>query len=94
VALASASDQTVTVDYRTVDGTAASSTGKNKKSGDYSAANGTLTFRPGETVKEIAISVKGDRTAEPDETFTVELLNAVGASIADGVATATILNDD
>jgi hypothetical protein len=93
VALASARGKTVTVDYRTVDGTAVSGTGK-KKTGDYVAASGTLTFRPGERVKEIVISVNGDRTAEPDETFTVELFNAVGAPIADGVATATILNDD
>jgi hypothetical protein len=92
VALASASDQTVTVDYRTVDGTAVSG-GKARK-GDYGAASGTLTFLAGETSKTIVISIRSDNFVEADETFTVQLLNAVGAPVTDGVATVTIRNDD
>ena len=42
----------------------------------------------------ISISIKGDLAREPDETFSVQLWNAVGATIDDGFATATILNDD
>ena len=61
---------------------------------DYYAAGGTLVFQPGVRTQTITITVKSDRTREPDETFTVELLNAVGASVADAVATGTILNDD
>ena len=61
---------------------------------DYNAASGTLTFPPGVWSQTITITVKSDRTREPDETFTVELLNAVGASVNDAVATGTILNDD
>jgi hypothetical protein len=78
---------TARVDYRTVAGTA-------RAKSDYSAASGTLIFQPGVWSQTITITVKSDRTREPDETFTVELLNAVGASVVDSVATGTILNDD
>ena len=78
---------TVRVDYRTVAGTALAKS-------DYDAASGTLTFPPGVWSRTITITVKTDRRREPNETFTVELLNAVGASVNDAVATGTILNDD
>jgi hypothetical protein len=81
------SEGTVSVDYRTVAGTALAKS-------DYTAASGTLTFQPGVSSQTITITVKSDRTREPDETFTVELLNVVGASVNDAVATGTILNDD
>ena len=83
----SRSEGTVSVDYRTVAGTALAKS-------DYSAASGTLVFQPGVWSQTITITVKSDRTREPDETLTVELFNAVGASIGDAVATGTILNDD
>jgi hypothetical protein len=82
-----ASEGTTSVDYRTVPGTA-------RAKSDYDAASGTLTFPPGVSSQTIMITVKSDRTRERDETFTVELFNAVGASVADAVATGTILNDD
>ena len=78
---------TVSVDYRTVPGAALAKS-------DYTAASGTLTFPSGVRSQTITITVKTDRTREPDETFTVELFNAVGASVVDAVATGTILNDD
>jgi len=78
---------TVSVDYRTVAGTALAKS-------DYTAASGTLTFPPGVWSQTITITVKTDRRREPDETFTVELLNAVGGTVNDAVATGTILNDD
>jgi hypothetical protein len=61
---------------------------------DYYAATGTLTFWPGQTQGTISVSIKTDRKREPNDTFTVQLSNAVGATIDDGVATATIVNDD
>jgi hypothetical protein len=79
--------RTVSVSYRTVDGTA-------RANSDYSAASGTLTFPTGISTLTITIAVTGDRKREPNETFTVELFNAVGASVVDAVATGTILNDD
>jgi len=87
VSRSGSSEGTVSVDYRTVAGTA-------RAKSDYNAASGTLTFQPGVWSQTITITVKTDRTREPDETFTVELLNAVGASVVDAVATGTILNDD
>jgi hypothetical protein len=61
---------------------------------DCAAASGTLTFQPGVWSQTITITVKTDRTREPDETFTVELFNAVGGTVNDAVATGMILNDD
>jgi hypothetical protein len=87
VSRSGSSEGTVSVDYRTVSGTALAKS-------DYNAASGTLTFQPGVWSQAITITVKTDRTREPDETFTVELLNAVGASVNDAIATGTILNDD
>jgi hypothetical protein len=87
VTLSSVAASTVTVDYATADGTATAGS-------DYSAANGTLRFRPGETRMTIAISVFGDTNLEPDETVTVTLSNAVNAKISKATATATIKNDD
>jgi hypothetical protein len=77
----------VTVNYSTANGTAMATS-------DYSATSGRLTFQPGETSRTIAVSIKGDRKRETNETFTVRLSNATGATIADGSATAMILNDD
>jgi hypothetical protein len=87
VSRSGSSEGTVRVDYRTVAGTA-------RAKSDYDAASGTLVFQPGVSSQTITITVKSDRTREPNETFTVELFNPVGASVADAVATGTILNDD
>lgn len=87
VTLSRGSSQTITVSYATANGTAAATQ-------DYAATSGTLTFQPGETSRTISIAVKGDRKREANETFSVQLSNAVGAPIDDGVAAVTILNDD
>jgi hypothetical protein len=87
VMLSWSSSDTVTVSYATADGTALAKS-------DYTATSGTLTFQPGETSRTVSVGIKGDLKSEPDETFTVSLSNAAGATITDGVATATILNDD
>ena len=87
VTLSQSSNAVVTVNYATSNGTALAPS-------DYTATSGTLTFQPGETSQTISVSIKGDRKREPDETFTVQLSNAVGATIEDGSATVTIRNDD
>jgi len=78
----------VTVNFNTSDGTATIA-GK-----DYAAASGTLIFQPGETTKTIAVTIKGDRQVEPNETFNVQLSNPVGATLGDAVGVGTIINDD
>jgi hypothetical protein len=87
VSRSGSSEGTVSVSYRTVAGTALAKS-------DYTAASGTLTFPSGVSSQTITIAVTGDRKREPNETLTVELLNAVGATVSDATATGTILNDD
>ena len=76
-----------TVDFATSNGSAAAGS-------DYTAQSGTVTFAPGETSKTISIAVQGDRRREGNETFFVNLSDAQGASIVDGLGLGTILNDD
>jgi len=88
VSLSATSAQPVTVTF-------ASSNGTGTAGVDYTAASGTLTFNPGDPlVKQIQVQVAGDTLEEPDETFSVILTNATGATIAAGTATGTIINDD
>ncbi len=77
----------VTVDWATADGTARAGT-------DYTAGNGSLTFGPGEDRKTVSVTVAGDNVDEPNETFTVTLSSASGATIGDAEATGTIRDDD
>lgn len=87
ITLSSPSGDAVAVSYSTKDGTATAGS-------DYVSANGQVTFAPGETLQLIPVSVIGDTTGEPDETFSVDLDSPVNAVIADGSATITLLNDD
>ena len=61
---------------------------------DYEAATGTLTFRPGETVKTVNVTVIDDVVDEGQETMALYLWNPVGVVIADAVAKGTIKNSD
>ena len=87
VSLDKAASTAVTVDFATTDGSALAGS-------DFAAASGKAIFAPGETSKTIVVNVTGDATIEPNETFAVNLSNAVDASIGDGQAIGTILNDD
>lgn len=87
VSLSQASTEAVTVNYVTSDQTAVAGV-------DYDAASGSLTFAPGETTKDVSVTVISDYVVEPDETFQLNLSNVNGASIDDGTGVATILNDD
>lgn len=57
---------------------------------DYQTASGSVTFQPGETVKNVTVHVYGDTTVETDELF---VLHASGPFSVDW-GTFTILNDD
>ena len=87
VRLSPASEQTVTVSYRTASGTAVAGR-------DFDTASGTLTFTPGNRRQSIAVPTREDDLDEPNETFTVRLNNAIGATLEDGSATGTIVDDD
>jgi hypothetical protein len=87
ITLSAASNLTVTVNFATADGTATAGS-------DYVATNGSLTFNPGDTTKTIPVTINGDVSFEPDETFTATLSNPTNATINKGVGTGTIQNDD
>jgi hypothetical protein len=79
--------QTVTVVYNTTNDTATAGE-------DYVAQSGTLTFLAGETTKTISITINGDTTVEPNESFFLNLTGSTGAAVLTPQATATIVNDD
>ncbi len=62
---------------------------------DFTPLTTTLTFADGETSQSIAISITDDLLPESDETFTVTLSNATGATLgAPSASVVTILDDD
>ena len=81
------STQSVTVDYRTADGSA-------RAGMDYTATPGSLTFSPNTTRQTIRVPTQDDATDELVETFTVTLRNPSGATLVDGTATGTINDND
>jgi hypothetical protein len=88
VSLAQASNSFITIHYATRNNTATTA------DRDYVAVSGQVSIRPGATSATIAIPVLGDRKAEQDETFFVDLIRAFGAVISDGLAVGRIFNDD
>ena len=80
----------VSVDYATSDGSATAGS-------DYGAVNDTLVIPAGQLSGTLTVQVFGDTNVEPDETFTLTLSNAKGASLGIGStldATGTIETDD
>ena len=59
-----------------------------------SGISSTLTFSENETSKFVGLAILGDSKYEIDENFTVNLSNVVSATIINGQAVGTILNDD
>src|SRR5207247_8299328 len=92
VTLDAAVNTPVTVDYATANGTA-------QAGSDYTAATGTLTFAAGAAgTQTVSVAVTGDRLAELDESFLVNLSNIQtggrNVTIADSQGQGTIDNDD
>jgi predicted extracellular nuclease len=78
-----------TVNFATADDTATVA------DGDYLGASGTVTIPSGQTTATVDITVNGDATWEPNETFFVNLSSPpAGTQIADGQGQGTITNDD
>ena len=77
-----ASDTPVNVSYTTSNGNATAGV-------DYSAVSGTLSFAPGQTVKNVLIPIT-DAGAKAPRTFAVTLSGATNASIADATGVVTI----
>jgi hypothetical protein len=87
VSLSAPASEPVTVDYATEDGSATAPD-------DYEGANGTLTFAPGETSLQLVVHVAGDTLDEPHETYSLNLSNPAGATLADARGIGTILDND
>jgi PKD repeat protein len=88
VALSAVSSGNVTYDIATSDGSATAGS-------DYVANSlSGQTIPAGSLSKSFAVTINGDKTVEPDETFFVNLGNVSGALVADGQAIGTIQNDD
>ena len=88
VILSPSSLDVVTVTYMTTDDSATAGE-------DYTAVNGTLIFQPGETEKTVFVETVGDIVDEGDnEIFTVDLSNAINATVGDGQGIGTITDDD
>jgi uncharacterized delta-60 repeat protein len=81
-------ESTATVDYFSQPETAT-------PGADYTDVSGTLTFGPGESVREIVVPILDDNIAEPVETVLVTLTNVVGAAIGrQPIARVQIISDD
>ena len=88
VALATVADREIRVDYATVAETATVGV-------DFTATSGTLVFAPGEVTAALAVAILDDVFLEDDdETFRVELTNAVETTIEDATGIGTILDDE
>ena len=87
ITLSHETEQDVTVDYTTANGSASSTS-------DYAAASGTLTFAAGQTSQTLAISISDDFIDELSEEFYLDLSNAQNATIAEPRIWAIIRDDD
>ncbi|MBI4663139.1 MAG: hypothetical protein HY735_30395 [Verrucomicrobia bacterium] len=90
VLLSKASDQTISVNFATSNGTAT-------EGSDFEPISETLTFSPGQRTTNVVVKVTGDPFYEADETFFVTLFDPkpIGAVNPGQLqATGTILNDD
>lgn len=87
VDLSSSSSTPVTVNYTTVSGSATVGS-------DFSQTNGTLTIAPGATTGFISVSIVTDSVDEFNETFTMVLSNASGATLNDAVGLCALTDDD
>ncbi|MGI9211997.1 MAG: Calx-beta domain-containing protein, partial [Methylococcaceae bacterium] len=87
VGLSAKSKSAVSVDYTTLDGTATAGS-------DYQAAKGSIKFKPGETTRQIQLTILGDTRVENDETFSVQLANPTGINLASSSAGLVTIQDD
>jgi len=85
--LSTASQQSVSVNYATMNGTVKAGT-------DYTAASGTVTIPAGQTETYVDVQVTGDSLRQPDQLFYMQLSAPVNCTLGASQATATIVNSD
>ena len=94
IILDKASTEAITVTYTAEDGTAQKGSDyfRYKLGGEVDLQiSGSVTFEPGEVVKNIPILIKNDLESEGEETFNLVITNTTSGVIADNTGTATIL---
>jgi chitinase len=83
--------QDISFHFRTINGTAIA----NK---DYIATQGQMTLHVGENHVAISVTILGDKIAEADETFSLEISEPIGFSLPNNalvlIATHTIIDND
>ena len=87
VSLNAASEKDVSVQFELQPGTASPNT-------DYGNFSSTVNFPIGVVSQTITVGIAQDNVFETDETFFVNLGNAVNATIGDALGQGTIVNDD
>ncbi|MDE2979572.1 MAG: cadherin-like beta sandwich domain-containing protein, partial [Gemmatimonadota bacterium] len=87
VSLSPATGEQVTVAYETAGGTATAGV-------DFTSRSGTLTFAANETTQTVSVATTDDEEDEEDETFTLTLSSPANATLDDGTARGTIVDDD
>ncbi|MDC1135686.1 Calx-beta domain-containing protein [Alphaproteobacteria bacterium] len=87
VTLSIPSTQTISVNYSFVSGTADNTT-------DYTGANGTLFFAPGDLSEIVSFTIVDDTTYEGNETFSIVLSNPTNAVLGNASSTITIVEND
>ncbi|MEM7114357.1 MAG: Calx-beta domain-containing protein [Chloroflexota bacterium] len=103
VSLIGLSEQTVTVDYATVEttetafvweGSQLRATQQQTIPTDYEPVSGTLSFEPGETMQQIMLPLIDDAIDEITETVTIELSNIVNGLAGVPLTTTVTIEDD
>lgn len=87
ISLSTTHSQNVTVNFATANNTATAGS-------DYLATSGTATITAGQPSTSVAVTINGDTTFEPDESFFLNLSNATNATIDDNQGIGAITNDD
>ncbi|HJT65650.1 MAG TPA: Calx-beta domain-containing protein [Pyrinomonadaceae bacterium] len=85
--LSGASVEPIAVRAITTAGTATASS-------DYNSINTVITFQPGTVTRTVDVQIIGDTNLESNETFSINLSEPFGTTIADGTGVGTILDDD
>jgi hypothetical protein len=81
-------DTSVTIDYTVTGGTATNAS-------DFNLTTpGTVTFAPGETVKNIAVDVLDDAIVDAAETIVLSLGNAAGCTLSTSATHTTTISDN
>ena len=61
---------------------------------DYNSLNLVVIFQPGTVTRTFDVTILGDTSLEPNETFLVNITEAFATTVADGEGQGTILDDD